>query len=83
MTHLETGVEILWSWRIRLECELQNYKIEILWTSIALLEVFLFQMDCGQVCASEDECGISVQDKGEKKGRGPSLRDESGLERQL
>ena len=44
-THLETGVEILWSWRIRLECEFQNNTFEILLTGLELLEVFLFQVD--------------------------------------
>lgn len=60
VTNLETGEENLWSWRIRLGCEFQNNKFEILSTSSELPEVFLFQMDFDQECIFEDKCGISV-----------------------
>ena len=58
--HLEMGEENLWSWRIRLGCEFQNNKSEILSTGLELPQAFLFQMDFDQEYFFEDKCGISV-----------------------
>lgn len=42
VTYLET-VENLWSWRIRLGCEFQNNKFEILSTGLELLKCSCFR----------------------------------------